>query len=40
MHSKKSINMAKKAGMNDYVTKPIEPDKLFSILERNIKVRE
>ena len=27
-----SVRMAKDAGINDYITKPIEPQKLYSVL--------
>jgi PAS domain S-box-containing protein len=31
-----SIRAARKAGMNDYITKPIDPKKLYQILKKNI----
>ena len=34
------ISRAKSAGMNDYITKPVEPDALFRILEKQIRSME
>ena len=29
-----SIEKAKQAGMNDYITKPVEPEELFWVLQK------
>jgi CheY-like chemotaxis protein len=34
-----SVKEAMEAGLNDYVTKPVAPQKLFSVLQKNMTLQ-